>query len=138
MAIPSLSEAWSSLIKHSALVLTLKVAGALGGYAFTFIAIKHFGLVAYGEFELAFTMVFIIAVLAKWGYDGVLLRELPAHGDFSVNNQRLQTAVLRAAAVMALAFSGLIFLLRFHLASLFDMPGLAEGEAGALMLLHGP
>jgi len=135
MAIPSISEAWSSLIKHSALVLALKVAGALGGYAFTFIAIKYFGLAAYGEFELAFTMVFIMAVLAKWGYDGVLLRELPAHGEFSLDNQRLQTAVLRAAAVMALAFSGLIFLLRFHLASLFDMPGLAEGLKPAALLL---
>lgn len=135
MAIPSLSQAWSTLIKHSALVLALKVAGALGGYAFTFIAIKHFGLDAYGEFELAFTMVFILAVLAKWGYDGVLLRELPAHGKLSSDNQRLQTAVLRAAAVMALAFSGLLFLLRFHVASLFDMPGLAGGLKPAALLL---
>ena len=74
---PTSSNRWTSLLRSAAVVLALKVAGALGGYAFVWVAVRHFGHEGYGRFELAFTFLSILAVVAKWGYDGVLLRELP-------------------------------------------------------------
>jgi O-antigen/teichoic acid export membrane protein len=75
---PSLSASWKHLLRRSSLVLALKVAGALAGYAFAYVALQRLGAGNYGYFELAFTVLSILSVVAKWGLDGLLLREIPA------------------------------------------------------------
>jgi O-antigen/teichoic acid export membrane protein len=74
----ALSESWQRLLRRSTLVLALKVAGALAGYGFVYVALRRLGAGNYGYFELAFTVLSILSVVAKWGLDGLLLREIPA------------------------------------------------------------
>jgi O-antigen/teichoic acid export membrane protein len=74
----ALSESWQLLLRRSTLVMALKVGGALAGYAFAYLALRRLGAADYGYFELAFTVLSILSVVAKWGLDGLLLREIPA------------------------------------------------------------
>jgi len=71
-------DAWKLVLRRSGLVLALKVAGALAGYAFAYLALRRLGAGGYGYFELAFTVLSIGSVAAKWGLDGLLVREVPA------------------------------------------------------------
>ncbi len=71
-------DAWKLVLRRSGLVLALKVAGAVAGYAFAFLALRRLGASGYGYFELAFTVLSIGSVAAKWGLDGLLIREVPA------------------------------------------------------------
>lgn len=124
MAAPSSTHPWSSLLRSSALVLALKVAGALGGYAFVWVAVRQFGAEGYGRFELAFTFLSLLAVVAKWGYDGVLLRELPVQSPES--NKALTRGVLLFSGGFAAFLMLLLFALRTVIADLFQEPALAE------------
>ena len=58
-------------------MLLLKILGAVGGYSFVWVVINVFGPGAYGLFEVAFTFLSILAVLSKWGTDGLTVREIP-------------------------------------------------------------
>ncbi len=124
MAAPSSSNPWSSLLRSSALVLVLKVAGALGGYAFVWVAVRHFGAEGYGRFELSFTFLSLLAVVAKWGFDGVLLRELPVQSPKS--NKALTRGVLYFSGGFAALLMLLLFGLRTLLADFFKEPQLAD------------
>lgn len=64
-------------------MLALKIVGALAGYAFAYVALREMGASNYGYFELAFTVLSILSVVAKWGLDGLLLREIPARDEDS-------------------------------------------------------
>lgn len=71
------------MLRRSSLVLALKIVGALAGYAFAYVALREMGASSYGYFELAFTVLSILSVVAKWGLDGLLLREIPARDEVS-------------------------------------------------------
>jgi O-antigen/teichoic acid export membrane protein len=66
------------LLRGSALVLLLKVLGALSGYAFVFLLVKQYGKEGYGSFELAFTVLSLASALNRWGWDGIVVREVLA------------------------------------------------------------
>jgi O-antigen/teichoic acid export membrane protein len=55
-------DAWKLVLRRSGLVLALKVAGALAGYAFAYLALRRLGAGGYGYFELAFTVLSIGSV----------------------------------------------------------------------------
>jgi O-antigen/teichoic acid export membrane protein len=69
---------WERLLRGSALVLLLKVLGALSGYAFVFLLVKQYGKEGYGSFELAFTVLSLASALNRWGWDGIVVREVLA------------------------------------------------------------
>jgi len=124
MAAPPSSNPWSSLLRSSALVLALKVAGALGGYAFVWVAVRHFGAEGYGRFELSFTFLSLLAVVAKWGFDGVLLRELPVQSPES--NKALTRGVFLFSGTFAAVLMLLLVTLRTVIADFFQEPKLTE------------
>lgn len=100
----ALTEPWSSLLRSSSLVLVLKVTGGIAGYGFVWIAVRQLGTSGYGYFELGFSVLGILSVLAKMGLDGLLLREVPtrtAEAAQKIINQTiwitLQVALLLAA-----------------------------------------
>ncbi len=115
---------WSSLLRSSAVVLALKVAGALGGYAFVWVAVRQYGAAGYGRFELAFTFLSLLSVVAKWGYDGVLLRELPVQSPSG--SKALIRGVLGFTALFAAGLMLLLFALRQPIAEFMHEPGLAD------------
>ncbi|HAB31284.1 MAG TPA: hypothetical protein DCE13_01950 [Cryomorphaceae bacterium] len=133
MAMPTSSNRWTSLLRSAAVVLALKVAGALGGYAFVWVAVRHFGHEGYGRFELAFTFLSILAVLAKWGYDGVLLRELP--GQTLQQNKSLTWGVMGFSALASAALALALFTMRGPMAMLFHTPGLEQEIAWMALAL---
>lgn len=111
-------------MRSSALVLALKVAGALGGYAFVWVAVRQFGAEGYGRFELAFTFLSLLSVVAKWGFEGVLLRELPVQSPES--NKALTRGVLAFSGGLAALLMLLLYALRHLIATFFNEPGLAD------------
>jgi O-antigen/teichoic acid export membrane protein len=84
---------WERLLRGSALVLLLKVLGALSGYAFVFLLVKHYGKEGYGSFELAFTVLSLASALNRWGWDGIVVREVLARK----GNKKKQASVVTAA-----------------------------------------
>ncbi|MGA1778662.1 MAG: hypothetical protein ACO39W_07775, partial [Schleiferiaceae bacterium] len=117
MATTPSAHPWSSLLRSSALVLALKVAGALGGYAFVWVAARQFGAEGYGRFELAFTFLSLLSVVAKWGFDGVLLRELPRHAPEA--NKVLTRGILLFSGSFAALLMLVLFSIRIGIAEIF-------------------
>lgn len=124
------------LLKSSALVLTLKVIGALGGYAFALIAVRYFGTDGYGRFELAFTIVTLLAVVAKWGYDGVLLKEIPARAARGEDSMALVRSIRTWVWVASMCLALLLYTFSEHVALFFDSPSMQmELEVGSFLLV---
>jgi len=92
------------VLRRSSLVLALKVAGALAGYLFAFVALQRLGAAGYGYFELAFTVLSIASVVAKWGLDGLMIREVPARSSLEAQHfiRQAMTASLLGSALLAL------------------------------------
>ncbi|MEY2999515.1 MAG: hypothetical protein RLZZ02_1324 [Bacteroidota bacterium] len=124
MATTPSAHPWSSLLRSSALVLALKVAGALGGYAFVWVAVRQFGAEGYGRFELAFTFLSLLSVVARWGFDGVLLRELPRHAPEA--NKVLTRGILLFSGSFAALLMLVLFSMRNGIAEIFHEPRLSE------------
>jgi O-antigen/teichoic acid export membrane protein len=99
----NLSEDWKRLLRSSTLVLGLKVFGALAGYGFAFMALARLGTRGYGYFELGFTVLSILSVVAKWGLDGLLVREIPARDALGARHvvHQAMTASLMFSLVLA-------------------------------------
>ena len=94
---------WERLLRGSALVLAVKVLGALSGYAFVFLLVREYGKEGYGSFELAFTILSLASALNRWGWDGIVVREVLARK----GKKKKQNAVLTAAFSFVLA-TGLV------------------------------
>jgi len=84
---------WERLLRGSALVLAVKVLGALSGYAFVFLLVREYGKEGYGSFELAFTILSLASALNRWGWDGIVVREVLARK----GKKKKQNAVVTAA-----------------------------------------
>ena len=103
----ALPQSWQRLLRSSSVVLALKVAGALAGYAFAYVALRRLGGPDYGYFELAFTVLSILTVLSKWGLDGLLLREIPARA--AAAGQYFTRQVLWASLLGSLALGSILW-----------------------------
>ena len=103
----ALPQSWQRLLRSSSVVLALKVAGALAGYAFAYVALRRLGGPGYGYFELAFTVLSILTVLSKWGLDGLLLREIPARA--AAAGQYFTRQVLWASLLGSLALGSVLW-----------------------------
>ena len=103
----ALPQSWQRLLRSSSVVLALKVAGALAGYAFAYVAQRRVGGPGYGYFELAFTVLSILTVLSKWGLDGLLLREIPARA--AEAGQYFTRQVLWASLLGSLALGSVLW-----------------------------
>ncbi|MDP4602612.1 MAG: oligosaccharide flippase family protein [Schleiferiaceae bacterium] len=90
---------WERLLRGSALVLAVKVLGALSGYAFVFLLVREYGKEGYGSFELAFTILSLASALNRWGWDGIVVREVLARK----GKKKKQNAVVTAAFSFVLA-----------------------------------
>ncbi len=101
----SVPEAWRLVLRRSSLVLALKVAGALAGYFFAFSALQRLGTRGYGYFELAFTVLSIASVVAKWGLDGLMIREVPSRQPLEAQHfiRQSMTASLLGSIALAVA-----------------------------------
>ena len=103
----ALPQSWQRLLRSSSVVLALKVAGALAGYAFAYVALRRLGGPGYGYYELAFTVLSILTVLSKWGLDGLLLREIPARD--AEAGQYFTRQVLWASLLGSLALGSVLW-----------------------------
>lgn len=103
----ALPQSWQRLLRSSSVVLALKVAGALAGYAFAYVALRRLGGPGYGYLELAFTVLSILTVVSKWGLDGLLLREIPARAIAA--GQYFTRQVLWASLLGSLALGSLLW-----------------------------
>lgn len=103
----ALPQSWQRLLRSSSVVLALKVAGALAGYAFAYVALRRLGGPGYGYLELAFTVLSILTVVSKWGLDGLLLREIPARA--AAAGQYFTRQVLWASLLGSLALGSLLW-----------------------------
>ena len=129
----ALSTSWKLLLRRSTLVLALKVAGALAGYGFVYVALRSLGAGNYGYFELAFTVLSILAVVAKWGLDGLLLREIPALN--ASEGRTLTRQALWASLLGSLVLAGGLWLSAPWLASAYGgFTGLWRATAVVLPL----
>ena len=129
----ALSTSWKLLLRRSTLVLALKVAGALAGYGFVYVALRRLGAGNYGYFELAFTVLSILAVVAKWGLDGLLLREIPALN--ASEGRTLTRQALWASLLGSLVLAGGLWLSAPWLASAYGgFTGLWRATAVVLPL----
>ena len=103
----ALPQSWQRLLRSSSVVLALKVAGALAGYAFAYVALRRLGGPGYGYLELAFTVLSILTVLSKWGLDSLLLREIPVRDDSA--GQYFTRQVLWASLLGSLALGSILW-----------------------------
>lgn len=103
----ALPQSWQRLLRSSSVVLALKVAGALAGYAFAYVALRRLGGPGYGYLELAFTVLSILTVVSKWGLDGLLLREIPARA--AAAGQYFTRQVLWASLLGSLALGSVLW-----------------------------
>ena len=103
----ALPQSWQRLLRSSSVVLALKVAGALAGYAFAYVALRRLGAPGYGYLELAFTVLSILTVLSKWGLDSLLLREIPVRDDSA--GQYFTRQVLWASLLGSLALGSILW-----------------------------
>lgn len=62
------------LLKGSFLSIVIRVLGIAVGYLFTLLVTRKFGVEAMGIFALSFTLLYVIAVIGKLGFDTALLR----------------------------------------------------------------
>ena len=116
--------------------MALKVIGALGGYAFALIAVRYFGTDGYGRFELTFTIVTLLAVVAKWGYDGVLLREIPAREAKGEDSMALIRSVRSYVWIASMCLALLMYAFSHNIADFFDSPGMIdELKVGSVVLV---
>lgn len=119
----ALPQSWQRLLRSSSVVLALKVAGALAGYAFAYVALRRLGGPGYGYLELAFTVLSILTVVSKWGLDGLLLREIPARA--AAAGQYFTRQVLWASLLGSLALGSLLWfssgLLTQHYAGFLEL-----------------
>jgi O-antigen/teichoic acid export membrane protein len=72
---------WRKLLKGSAIVLTVKVLGALGGLGFAYIVVQEQGSAAFGLAEFLLTLVTVIAVLGRLGLDAAVVRFFAAFAE---------------------------------------------------------
>lgn len=110
---PALPESLKSLLRSASIIMVLKVTGALAAYAFAWIALRRLGTAGFGYFELGFTVLGILSVLAKMGFDGLLLREVPtrsADAAQKIISQTMWITLLSSLILAALLWSGSGFL----------------------------
>ena len=134
MATP-LNPYWQRLLRGSGMVLTLKVLGALSGYAFVYLMVKTMGKEGYGHFELVFTFLSLAGVVARWGYDGLVVRELPAHKGQWQEQKRILAGSFLLVTGFALLLSILLVLSRGLLSNLFHAPALEDSLLYVAVLL---
>ena len=100
---------WERLLRGSALVLLLKVLGALSGYAFVFLLVKQYGKEGYGSFELAFTVLSLASALNRWGWDGIVVREVLARKGKKKKQASVVTAAFTFVFFTGLALGAALF-----------------------------
>jgi len=64
----------------SAMLFGAKVFGALSGYVLAFMLAQRGGAEAVGVFEIAFTFIILLSVVARFGLDGALVRYIGQFG----------------------------------------------------------
>jgi len=67
------------LVSGSAVVLSFKILGAMGGLGFAYFTVLWSGAASYGNAELFLTVVTIVAVLGRLGLDGAVVRFFAAY-----------------------------------------------------------
>jgi len=109
------------LARGSALLLVAKVFGAVSGYVMAFVLTQRGDAAAVGIYELAFTCIILLSVVARFGLDGAIVRYV---GVFMANSEIgavrwLYKKAMIFSALFALALGGLVFLLAPYLSALF-------------------
>ncbi len=72
------------MARGSALLLVAKVFGAVSGYVMAFVLTQRGDATAVGIYELAFTCIILLSVVARFGLDGAIVRYI---GVFMAKNQ---------------------------------------------------
>jgi len=109
------------LARGSALLLIAKVFGAVSGYVMAFVLTKRGDATAVGIYELAFTCIILLSVVARFGLDGAIVRYI---GVFMANSEVgavrwLYKKSMLFSALFSIALGGIVFLLAPWLSTLF-------------------
>lgn len=93
------------LLGDAGLVLAIRVSGALAQFAFQIVVARQYGVESFGVFSIALTLTIVSSMVARWGADQWVLRELPA--SLLQPEQRNFTSVLGSGLAFVLAASAL-------------------------------
>lgn len=116
----------AELARGSVLLLVAKVFGALSGYVIAFLLTKRGGADAVGIYELSFTCIMLLSVVARFGLDGAIVRYI---GVFSAKDNLgsikwLYNRSFIFSVLLALFLGGVVYFLSGWLSEIFgDSPG---------------
>lgn len=115
----------SSTLRNAGVVFTLRVSGALLIFIFNWLIVKLLGVEESGVFFLAFTVLNVFSVLALYGVDQLMLRNISATDSETKVSYLYKTGFI-FVLFMSLLASSLLFLTSNYLADLFKSEYLAS------------
>lgn len=89
-------------------VFSLRAFGAFIQFCFQILVARQWGVESFGLFSTALTLTIVSSMVARWGVDQWVLRELPA--TFATGNSRCFDTVLTNGLVFVLGMSALVTL----------------------------
>ncbi|MBM56310.1 MAG: hypothetical protein CMB32_07115 [Euryarchaeota archaeon] len=125
----NLNPDFVKLLTGSGMVFFFRVLGGLAGYAVTYLITTSYGAETFGLFEMCLTILTIIGVLGRMGFDGALVKFIPQfreQGEFSHLRDTYKFTLSRAIPLSILMGIGL-FIGADFIASFFNSNHLAEG-----------
>lgn len=125
------------LLRGSGFVLLFKILGALSGYAFTILVFRWAGKGGYGVFELAFTALTLITVLARLGLESAIVKYISGYMVTKEYGKAVRIYQFSFWIILALsiALGAGLFVFATPLSSLFDGQNLSEAFQWAALAI---
>ena len=125
----NLNPDFVKLLTGSGMVFFFRVLGALAGYAVTYLITTSYGAETFGLFEMCLTILTIIGVLGRMGFDGALVKFIPQFrekGEFT-NLRATYRFTLSRAIPLSVLMGLALFVGADFIANFFKSDHLAEG-----------
>lgn len=140
--VPEKASFLSSLIRTSAVAMVLRLCGMLLTYLFNFVLARRFGASAVGAFALATTVVMVLSMLARLGFDRAIVRFVAsalARGMPGVASRTFRNLLVLVSSSGALLSAGLYFGSDLLAVVVFQKPHMAQAFklASPAVLLFG-
>ena len=117
------------LLRGASVTLVLRVTGALVTYLFSFFVARLYGASVVGTFAVATTMVMILGMLSRLGFDRAIVKFVAASlatGDTRQAGQQIWFSMTVVLVLGVAASAALFFAADVLAASVFGKPHLAE------------
>jgi len=126
----------AELLKGSSLTFIVRVSGMVVTYGFNFLVARFFGASALGAFTLATTIVTILAMLSRLGFDRAIVRLIAA----SISSGRKGAAAFqfRAGLVLLIALGSVLSIALYLAADFVAVNGFAKPEQALVFRYAAP